>query len=127
MDNILYNAILNYFTKLSELGYVNYKDVDKLLLLVTIQEFIYNDFRGFITEDDYREIEKCLYKIFGTSCLVPYPNYCANYTMNKLHLGDISELSHRVEVNEDNIKDIQNTKVVKVLAEGETIDDIVIK
>lgn len=50
MDNILYNAILNYFTKLSELGYVNYKDVDKLLLLVTIQEFIYNDFRGFITE-----------------------------------------------------------------------------
>ena len=128
MDEILYNSLLKYFNTLSSVGYVSYKDVDKLLLLTIIQEFIYNDFRGFISEDDYREIEEFLYKIFGTSCLIPYPNYCNDYTMNKLHLGDISELSHRVSVNEDNIKEIQDTKVIKVIpSEDEIVDDIVLQ
>lgn len=127
MDNILYNSIVKYFSILSYVGYVSYKEVDKLLLLTIIQEFIYNDFRGFITENDYREIEKFLYKIFGTSCLVPYPNYCNTYTMNKLHLGDISELSHRVKVNEDNIKEIQDTKVVKVdSSDDEEVSNIIV-
>ena len=125
MDDVLYSSILKYFNTLSSTGYISYNDVDKLLLLVTIEEFIYNDFRGFITENDYREIEKFLYKIFGTSCLTPYPNYCNNYTMNKLHLGDISELSYRVSVNEDNIEELQNTKVVKVIpSEDKIVDDI---
>lgn len=125
MDDVLYNSILKYFNTLSYTGYINYDDVDKLLLLVIIEEFIYNDFRGFITENDYREIEKFLYKIFGTSCLIPYPSYCNNYTMNKLHLGDISELSHRVSINEDNIEELQNTKVVKIIPSNDrTVDDI---
>lgn len=127
MDDILYNSLFKYFDTLSSTGYVSYKDVDKLLLLTIIQEFIYNDFRGFITEDDYREIEKFLYRIFGTSCLIPYPNYCNNYTMNKLHLGDISELSHRVDINESKIQEVRDTKVVKVLpTEDETVDDIIL-
>lgn len=128
MDDILYNALYKYFNALSSTGYVSYKDVDKILLLAIIQEYIYSDFRGYITEDDYRELEKFLYRIFGTSCLVPYPSYCNDYTMNKLHLGDISELSHRVGVNKDNIKEIQDTRVVKVLSAGDEVivDDIVL-
>lgn len=126
MDNIVYDSIVRYFSALGSLGYVSYEDVNNLLFLVAIQEFIYRDFRGFINEDDYREIEKALYKVFGTSCLVPYPNYCNNTDMNKLHLGDISELSHRVSVNEEDIKEIQSTKVVKVLPPyEESIDDII--
>ena len=75
MDEIVYNSIVRYFSALSNLGYVSYEDVNSLLFLTAIQEFIYKDFRGFINEDDYREIEKALYKVFGTSCLVPYPEY----------------------------------------------------
>lgn len=126
MDEIVYNSIVRYFSALSNLGYVSYEDVNSLLFLTAIQEFIYKDFRGFINEDDYREIEKALYKVFGTSCLVPYPEYCNNTDMNKLHLGGISELAHRVEVNEENIKEIQDTKVVKVLASyEEEVEDII--
>lgn len=116
MDEVVYNSIVRYFSTLSNLGYVSYEDVNSLLFLTAIQEFIYKDFRGFINEDDYREIQKALYKVFGTSCLVPYPEYCNNTDMNKLNLGDISELAHRVEVNEGNIEEVQDTKVVKVLA-----------
>lgn len=126
MDEIVYNSIVRYFSTLSNLGYVSYEDVNSLLFLTAIQEFIYKDFRGFINEDDYREIEKALYKVFGTSCLVSYPEYCNNADMNKLHLGDISELAHRVEVNEENIEEIQDTKVVKVLAPyEEEVEDII--
>lgn len=126
MDEIVYNSIVRYFSTLSNLGYISYEDVNRLLFLTAIQEFIYKDFRGFINEDDYREIEKALYKVFGTSCLIPYPKYCNNADMNKLHLGDISELAHRVEVNEENIEEIQDTKVVKVLAPyEEEVEDIV--
>lgn len=126
MDEVVYNSIVRYFSTLSNLGYISYDDVNSLLFLTAIQEFIYKDFRGFINENDYREIEKALYKVFGTSCLVPYPEYCNNTDMNKLHLGDISELAHRVEVNEENIEEIQDTKVVKVLAPYvEEVEDIV--
>lgn len=124
MDDIVYNSIVRYFSALSNLGYVSYEEVNDLLFITAVQEFIYNDFRGFIEEDDYREIEKALYKVFGTSCLIPYPKYCKNYSMNKLHLGDISELSHRVSINENNIKEVQDTKVVKVLSDGEDIEDL---
>ena len=126
MDEIVYNSIVRYFSTLSNLGYISYEDVNSLLFLTAIQEFFYKDFRGFINEDDYREIKKALYKVFGTSCLVPYPEYCNNANMNKLSLGDISELAHRVEVNEENIEEIQDTKVVKVLAPyEEEVEDIV--
>ena len=126
MDEIVYNSIVRYFSTLSNLGYISYEDVNSLLFLTAIQEFIYKDFRGFINEDDYREIEKALYKVFGTSCLVPYPEYYNNADMNKLHLGDITELAHRVEVNEENIEEIQDTKVVKVLAPyEEEVEDII--
>ena len=126
MDEIVYNSIVRYFSTLSNLGYVSYEDVNSLLFLTAIQEFIYKDFRGFINEDDYREIEKALYKVFGTSCLVLYPEYCKNDDMNKLHLGDISVIDKRVEVNEENIEEIQDTKVVKVLAPyEEEVEDII--
>ena len=140
MNEVVYNSIVRYFSTLSSLGYVNYEDVNNLLFLIAIHEFIYNDFRGFITEDDYREIERVLYKIFGTSCLIPYPEFCKNNDMNKLHLGDISELAYRVEINEnnikeaqnaievnkDNIREIQNTKVVKASPSYEKmIEDII--
>jgi hypothetical protein len=81
---------------------------------------------GIITEDDYREIEKALYKIFGTSCLVPFPNYCNNTDMNKLHLGDISELAYRIDYNKQAIEEIKNIKVVKTTSPyEEDVEDII--
>lgn len=116
MDEILYNSIVKYFSSLKEVGYVSYDDMQSLLFLSAVQEFVYKDFRGFITENDYREIERALYKVFGTSCLVPYPEYCNNNSMNKLHLGDISEISYRI--HRDNsivkaVKQLQKTGIIK--------------
>ena len=73
MDNVVYESIKRYFTSLSMFGYKSYNDTYKLLYIISIRDFIYNDFRELITEDDYRIIEKSLYNVFGTTCLLPYP------------------------------------------------------
>ena len=122
MEDIVYDAIKRYFDTLKYVGYMSKADVDKLLLLIFIYEFTYWDFRGHINREDYASINNVLYKIFGKTCLVPYPNFCKLKDMNKLHIGDISELAHRVKVNEEHIAEIQTTKVIKSL--GEVIEEI---
>lgn len=124
MDDIVYSILLRYFSTLSNLGYVKDNTVYNILFLVIVRDFIYNDFRGFINSDDYRDIEKALYSVFGTSCLIPYPEFCMSSCVNKLHLGDISELANRVKVNENNITKLQNTKVVKKLVDISKVNPI---
>lgn len=127
MEDIVYNSIKSYFNALSKLGYVRNEEVNKLLALIIIEEFTYYDFRGLINKEDYMKINKSLYNLFGKSCLIPYPNFCKIKDMNKLRLGDMSELAHRVKINEDNIKEIQETKVVKTLNDViEEVDNIIL-
>lgn len=87
MDNIVYEALKSYFNTLSVLGYESYEEVYKLIYLISILDFTYNDFKGYITEEDYRIIQDSLYCIFGTSCLIPYPQFCkSNKITGKLYL-----------------------------------------
>ena len=97
MDNVVYESIKRYFTSLSMFGYKSYNDTYKLLYIISIRDFIYNDFRGLITENDYRIIGRSLYNVFGTTCLLPYPQFCKSKGMNNLHLGSITELAHMVQ------------------------------
>lgn len=129
MDNVVYESIKRYFTSLSMFGYKSYEDTYKLLYIISIRDFIYNDFRGLITEDNYRIIGRSLYNVFGTTCLLPYPQFCKSKGMNNLHLGSITELVHMVQHAQELIDDIATIKSTKVLkgdlAEKE-IPDIVI-
>lgn len=98
MDEILYNSLYNYFHALQLKGYMPYKAMMKLLVLGFYRDFVFSDYRGIITRDDYLLIERALDCLYGTTCLIPYPDYLK---MGKLHLGEITELSHRVQALED--------------------------
>ena len=115
MDNILYNALCHYYHVLELTGYVSFSNVVKLLILVFYHDYIYHDYRGVISRNDYRLIERALNCLYGSSCLIPYPNYLK---MGKLYLGDLSEFAQR-------IKDIEDTKVVKLMdiPSGDTGED----
>lgn len=115
MDDVLYESLSRYFKVLSHLGYRRYDDVYKLIFLAAVEEFVYHDFYGQITEDDYRKIERALYCVLGSTCLIPYPAFCKNKkTMDKLSLGTVTQLVNRIKAAEKNIEDIKKTKVVKV-------------
>lgn len=77
MDDLLYNACLRYFTSLTNSGYVSDMDVKKLLLYVYIQELV-NTPSVSISEADYKHLEGALSAMYGTTCLMPYPNYCTD-------------------------------------------------
>lgn len=98
MDEILYNSLYNYFHALQLKGYMPYKAMVKLLVLGFYRDFVFSDYRGIITRDDYLLIERALDCLYGTTCLIPYPDYLK---MGKLHLGEITELSHRLQALED--------------------------
>ena len=105
MGELVYSALSGYYQVLGKLGYYKYDTVYRLLVLSFFHNFVYNDYRGLISPQDYHLIEKALNCLFGTTCLIPYPDYLK---MGKLHIGQISELAQRVKAVED-------TEVVKVM------------
>lgn len=69
-----YDSLDRYFTSLSVTGYRSYTEVYKLLILCIIEELLYT-FPGLVSEKDYRLFSRVLENIYGTSCLIPYPDY----------------------------------------------------
>ena len=116
MDNIIYNAITQYYTALSKLGYYKYGDVFSLLVLCFLRDFVYQDYRGIISRSDYSVIEKALSCLFGSNCLIPYPDYLK---MGKLHIGEMTEIAHRV-------KTLEETEVLKAFDGDDENSDIAI-
>jgi len=117
MDEILYNALSNYYDVLSKTGYISSSDTEKLLLFSFYRDFVYNDYRGHITEEDYYLIDKVLNCLYGSTCLIPYPDYLK---MGKLHIGEISELASKI----NRLQDVGNVKVVKSKDKLREIGDI---
>ena len=76
-------VIKKYFTSLSQFGYKSYHDVDEVLVLLFIEEILTHDFLDFITEEDYKDIVKALYCLFGSSCLIHFPKYINSDTLIK--------------------------------------------
>jgi hypothetical protein len=117
MDNIIFNTITDYYKVLQRRGYHSYKDVKRILVLSFYRNFVMNDYRGLISREDYSYIERALNCMFGSTCLIPYPDYLK---MGKLHIGEMTEMANRV-------KNLENTEVLKAFDfEGSDDSDIVI-
>ena len=125
------------------------KDSQKALVLSFYWDYIYNMPGHILKRDEYMLVEKALDCLYGSTCLIPYPDYLK---MGKLHIGEMTEVLDRVKVNEevlavydkritdndvlieDNIRrldeaesrvtDIENTKVVKGKNHIQNIPDI---
>ena len=117
MDEMIYNASESYFHALEKLGYMSYSNQQRLLLLGFYRDFVFSDYRGVLSSEDYHIIERALDCLYGSTCLIPYPDYLK---MGKLHLGEITEMAQRVKTLED-------TEVLKAFdADGTGNSDIII-
>lgn len=110
MGEILYRALTKYYHALELKGYMPMKDSAKLLVLAFFWDYTYNDYRGILSKSDYCLIERALDCLYGSSCLIPYPDYLK---MGKLHLGEVTELAQR-------LKTLEDTDVVKILHDVDT-------
>lgn len=75
VEDKLFDSLDRYFTTLSYTGYRKQCDVDKLLIFSFINDFLNSDTADFITESDYRLIGRALYCLYGSTCLIPYPEF----------------------------------------------------
>lgn len=133
MDEVIYEALSNYYHALELKGYMSQKHSVKLLILCFFREYVYHDYRGTLSREDYLCIEKALDCLYGTSCLLPYPNYmkgklfcdCDSETASvftsymgagSLQLGGMTELAQR-------IKNLENTDVLKLIHDLESVDN----
>ena len=114
MDEMIYQALGSYYHALELKGYMPQKDVEKLLVLTFYRDFVFNDYRGILSREDYYLIERALNCLYGTTCLIPYPDYLK---MGKLRLGQMEEIDFR-------LKEVENTKVVKGKNHIQNIPDI---
>ena len=78
MDKVLNESLTRYFKVLSKLGYMSYSEIGKLLVLIFIYDLLENDCKSFITEEEYRILDNALYCLYGSTCLIPYPEYISN-------------------------------------------------
>ena len=116
MDNMVYQSLMSYFHTLEVKGYMSFPQVQKLLVLCFYRDFVFQDYRGILTKEDYRLIEQVLDCLYGSACLIPYPDYLK---MNKLHLGEMTEMAQRV-------KTLEETEVLKAFAGTSEDSDIMI-
>lgn len=121
MDDILYEALTKYFHALEVKGYMSKTHSEKLLVMAFYRDFMFNDYRALLSKRDYCLIERALDCIYGTSCLIPYPDYLK---MGKLHLGEMTEMAQR-------IKNLEETEVIKAIHDlnsvnGNTQSDVLI-
>lgn len=109
MDNVTNTAneaLRRYFNALSKLGYKNYSDVAKLLVLLFIEELLTSEFSFYVTEEDYRSITNALYCIMGNNCLIDLPLYT---TYDSLFHDNPNYLEYiRYRITEDST--IRNTE-----------------
>jgi hypothetical protein len=119
MDEILYSALIKYYHALELKGYMSLTQSAKLLVLGFYEDFIFHDYKALLTREDYILIERALDCMYGSSCLIPYPDYLK---MGKLHLGEMSEMAQR-------LKNLEESNVVKVIqslgdASGDSQSDV---
>ena len=69
---ITIDTLNKYFDILSKAGYVNSKEVNKVIILTFLSRLL-NDFSEYITEEDYNDIIKSVYCL--SDCLIRLPKY----------------------------------------------------
>lgn len=97
VTNDVFNSINRYFHSLSNLGYKKDKDVYNLLIYIFIEEILCGPSSQFITEEDYNNIDKALYCLYGTSCTIPYLDY------KKTHKDVVKSMPDEYRISEDGI------------------------
>ena len=64
-----------------------------------------------VNKEDYLTIERALNCLFGTNCLMPYPDYLK---MGKLKLGEMTEMAQR-------IKNLESEPVLKLVHDLDSV------
>lgn len=95
--NVTSEALDRYFNSLFKFGYVNYKDVYKILALISLQDILYS-FQEYVSDKDYISIINSIYCLSGSTCFIRYPEY-----INDDSFTHNSKVNWTIRISEDNV------------------------
>lgn len=84
MDELLYQALNDYFKALGILGYKSYNTVYKLMVMSFIYDITNTELRYYINNNDIKLMQDVLYQFIGSTCEISFPTnnrpccYCIN-------------------------------------------------
>lgn len=76
MDELLANTLNTYYKILSNVGYMSYSKVFKIMIIQYIQELFNSVYKNYITDEDVRLMNNVLYQIIGSTCEISFPSNC---------------------------------------------------
>lgn len=110
LDNLAYIGVSNYFKALSTFGYKSYKEVDKLLVLLFIEGLLRGPLSMYIDDCDYKTITNVLYCLFGSTCLIPYPEFVVSTSL----VQDLNANTPRI--SEDEILRFSEDELIRLVS-----------
>ena len=102
LDNLAKESLDRYFHTLSIYGYASYQSVYKEILLLFIEDLLSGPMSLYINEKDYRSISNVLYCLFGSTCLIPYPEFAVTTSLDQILNHGINRMSENgnLRINE---------------------------
>lgn len=73
-----YTAVSRYFSRLANFGYIPNAEIDRVLALIAIKRLVNN---YLLNEAQYRIAENALNCLWGSSCMLPYPEYLVQHSL----------------------------------------------
>lgn len=107
-EEVLYEALKNYFNALENMGYMKYSQVYKILMFSFLLDLL-EDSVNILEEDDYKLIEQLLHCLLNTSCIIP--NRVKLFT--RLN-GEFTTPSLNTRITEDEIIRITEEDAVRL-------------
>lgn len=102
-----YTAVSRYFGRLANFGYIPDVEVERVLALIAIKDLVN---RYLLNEQQYRIAEEALNCLWGSSCMLPYPEYIKQHSM----VATDKEAIYRfTEEGEDRITEDDMMRVVQ--------------
>lgn len=81
MNQYVNTSLQSYFKSLAKYGYSKESTTRKLIVLIFLQEMLDGAFMTLMPEEDYRDIQRLLACMYGSDCLLPYPQYAVDVTL----------------------------------------------
>lgn len=99
LSELTFESLEGYFRHLSMTGYMKQSNVNGLLLLILIDDFLYTEMNAFVSEEDYNVMSKVLSCLFNRNCLIPWPEFLDHLPQ----IGSILPGIDRLRISEDKI------------------------
>lgn len=106
ISNALQKGYEKYYNTLVKVGYINKQAVNNIIVAQWIYDVLEGKYDCLVDDEQYDLLSR-LYMCVEGSCLVPYQNYCREFTVNKLSNNKYIRATetNTIDIEDDNAGD----------------------